>query len=124
MPQIWTIYYISNCRQARPVPKPKFVAIVCFDFQFMGFLINSHIHPYIQARTHLLVGQALVDAASHPFLNANSYVDCNELYEFENSDLGVENFRGPVSVLAKAAIQKAVSSSRTITPRHRKLILT
>jgi hypothetical protein len=123
MPQIWNIYHISNCRQARPSPKPKFVAIVCYDNTFMGFLINFNIHPFIQRRPYLLVGQALIDVANHPFLDADSYIDCNELCEFEDFELNNRNYRGAIGIRAKEAIKKAVSSVRTIAPHYKNLIL-
>jgi hypothetical protein len=123
MPQIWHIYHISNCRHVRPTPKSKFVAIVCHDLKFMGFLINSAIHPYIQQRPYLLVGQAVIDAASHPFLDNDSYADCNELYEFEDVELNNVNHRSVVGLQAKAEIKKAVSLSKTIAPYYKKLIL-
>ena len=123
MPQTWCIYHINNCRHARPIPKPKFVAIVCYDIRYMGFLINSNIHPYIQQRSYLLVGQAVIDVADHQFLNNNSYADCNEIYEFEDFELNTGNFRGIIGANARAEIKKAVSLSRMIAPRYKKLIL-
>ena len=123
MPQIWNIYHINNCRHARPAPKPKFVAIVCHDIEYMGFLINSNIHSYIQRRPYLLNGQALIDVAAHPFLNGDSYADCNELYEFEDSELIGGNCRGAIGIQAKAAIKKAVSLSKGIAPHYQNLIL-
>jgi hypothetical protein len=123
MPQIWNIYHINNCRHARPAPKPKFVAIVCFDVQFYGFLINSNIHPYILQRPYLLVGQALIDVASHPFLNADSYADCNEIYEFGDFELNSSNSRGAIGAIAKASIKQSVSLSKTIAPHYKNLIL-
>lgn len=87
----------------------------------MGFLINSHIRSYIQQRPYLLAGQGLIDAANHVFLIADSYADCNELYEFE--DLELDNNRGVIQEQAKKAIKVAVTRSKTIAPYHKKLIL-
>lgn len=123
MPHIWNIYHIENCRHTRPAPKSKFVVIVCSsDSKFRGFLINTRIHPYIKARPELLVCQALIDVASHSFLNSDSYVNCNELFEFERRELN--DPRGAVGLKARKAIKLAVAKSKTIPPFYKKLILT
>jgi hypothetical protein len=122
MPRIWHIYYVDNCRHTRPFPKSKFVVIVCHDSnKFMGFLINTRIHPYIQKRPNLLACQAIIDVANHDFLNVDSYVDCIELYEFEKHEL--KNHRGAVGLKAKEAIKLAVDKSKTITPYYKRLII-
>lgn len=122
MPQLWNIYHIENCRHARPSPKPKFVAIVCHDTKFMGFLINSKIHQFIKKQPDLLASQAVIDAAHHPCLGRDSYADCTELYEFEDSELSSGNYRCPIGVRSKAAIKKAVRQAKTIAPHYRNLI--
>lgn len=121
MPDLWCIYHIKNCRHTRPSPKSKLVAIVCRDSKAMGFLINSNVHPLIQKRHDLLACQAYLESASHPCLNYDSYVDCIDLYEFEDAEL--TNKRGAISERAKEEIMKAVTNSKTIEKRYKKLIL-
>lgn len=121
MPQIWHIYHVESCRHARPAPKSKFVAIVCYHSNFMGFLINTRIHPFIKRRPDLLACQAVIDVANHKFLDCDSYADCIELYEFEKSELN--NHRGIIGSKAKKAIKLAVSKSKTIAPYFKNLII-
>lgn len=120
MPQIWHVYHVAECRHAKPTPKPKFVVIVCRDSKFMGFLINTNIHLYIQKRPELLSCQAVIDKANHNFLNYDSYVDCVDLYEFEDAEL--ISPRGIVATKVKKDILRAVAGARTIEPYYKRLI--
>ena len=120
MAYLWRFYYISYCFQARPAPKPKFVVLVCKDTKYMGFLVNSGIHSFIQRQPDLLCCQILVKNFDYKFLDHNSYIDCSELFEFDDSDL--ISPRDPVSNITKKAIQKAVSNAKTIPPYYKKLI--
>ena len=121
MPDIWHVYHVQNCSHVRPTPKNKYVAIVCRDLTPRGFLINSSIHKYIQNRPDLLVCQAVIEEASHKCLSRDSYVDCINLYEFEDAEL-IEDY-GPISKQAMARIKEAVNNSKTIEVRYKKLIL-
>lgn len=117
----WYIYHVQNCTHAKPLPKNKYVAIVCKDLKFMGFLINTEIRPYVKNRPHLLICQAVIEKSNHHCLSRDSYVDCTTLYPFEDSDL-LERHDN-ISKQAKAEIQKAVTNSKTIEKRYRELIL-
>lgn len=121
MPDIWHIYHVQNCSHVRPTPKNKYVAIVCRDLAPMGFLINSSIRKYIQNRPNLLASQAVIEESNHKCLSRDSYVDCIDLYEFEDTEL-VEDY-GPISKQAMIRIKEAVDNSKTIEVRYKKLIL-
>lgn len=121
MPDIWHVYHVQNCRYARPIPKNKYVAIVCKDLTPMGFLINTGIHKYIQNRPDLLICQAIIEESNHKCLSHDSYVNCIDLYEFKDKEL-IEDY-GPISTQAIARIKEAVNNSKTIEVRYKKLIL-
>ena len=87
----------------------------------MGFLINSTISKYIQNRPHLLICQALIEESNNKCLSRDSYADCIDLYEFEDTEL-IEYY-DPISKQAMARIKEAVKSSKTIEVRYKKLIL-
>ena len=87
----------------------------------MGFLINSGIHKYIQNRPGLLASQAVIEESNHKCLSHDSYVDCIDLYEFEDTEL-VDDY-GPISEQAMIRIKEAVDNSKTIEVRYKKLIL-
>jgi len=120
MVALWHIYHVKNCRHAKPVPKDKFVVIVCRDTQAMGFFINTEINSLIMNRPELLACQVIIKASDHRCLNWNSYVDCNELFPFEDAELSVRN---SVVKQTRDAIKSAVNISETLEARHRKLIL-
>lgn len=121
MSSIWRVYHVKDCSHARPIPKDKFVAIVCKDLKRMGFFINTKVHPYIQNHPDLLACQAVIEAENHSFLDYNSYVDCIDLYQFEDAVL-VDDC-GPISKQAKLEIKRAVANSKLLEKRHRELIL-
>ena len=121
MPAVWRIYHVENCSHTRPAPKDKFVAIVCRDLKLMGFLINSNVNRYIQKHPDLLACQAIIEASNHSCLGHDSYVDCVDLYSFEDAELA--DGRDPISKQARAKIEKAVANSKTIETRYKKLIL-
>jgi hypothetical protein len=121
MPDAWCIYHVNNCIYAKPKPKNKFVVIVCTTPYYMGFLINSKIHPFIMKRPDLLCGQVKIRASNYQFLSRDSYIDCIDLYQFKRTDL--IDFRTSVNIITKAEILKAVKNSKTIETRYQKIIL-
>ena len=121
MPDTWCIYHVKNCSHTRPVPKDKFVVIVCRDSTCMGFLINTRIHPFILKQPELLKSQVKIKVSDYNFLDYDSHIDCKDLYDFEDEEL--LDRRVPVNIITKAEIRKAIGDSATIEPRYQKLIL-
>jgi len=120
-PKAWFIYFVPNCSYTRPQPKDKLVIIVCRDQYPWGFLINSEIDPWIQIHPEMLACQAHVKATEHPCLAYDSYVDCIDLFRFDDFEL--TNVRDEVSKKAKKSILEAVGVSKTISRGHKRLIL-
>ena len=118
---VWQIYFVPHCQHTRPDPKPKLVVVVCIGARPMGFLINTNIDTWIQIDPAKLATQALILAAEHSCLKYDSHVDCLDLYPFDESEL--TNKRDPISPTAKASIKTAVSNSKTIVTKFKKLIL-
>lgn len=118
---VWQIYFVSRCQHTRPKPKPKLVIVVCVGSRPMGFLINTNIDHWIQIDPVKLATQAIILAEEHPCLEYDSYVDCHELFPFDESEL--TNKRDPISPTAKASIKTAVSNSKALVTKHKKLIL-
>ena len=117
---LWRFYYVRNCRHARPVPKDKFIAIVCSTPKPMGFLVNTDIHPFIKSMPHLLSGQVSISATEYEFLDHDSYIDCVNLYSFEWSELTSE--RQHINDGTGAQIRGAVAISETIIEMMIKII--
>lgn len=119
MLDVWRIYYDSNCRHTTP-QKPKLVVIVCISTQPMGFLINTDIPRFIKNNPELLLGQIVIKTADYNCLSHDSYIDCTQLYPFENAIL---ESRDCVNNKTKMAIKMAVSASVTIERCYKKIIL-
>jgi hypothetical protein len=95
--------------------------VVCVAATPLGFLINTHIDHWIQIDPAKLSTQARILAAEHKCLDYDSYVDCLELFPFDESEL--TNKRDPVSPAAKADIQAAVTNSKALVTKFKRLIL-
>lgn len=121
MPTTWCIYHVENCSHVRPIPKNKFVAIVCRDSKFRGFLINTEINLYILERPVLLMCQIDIRVSDYRFLDHDSYINCVDLFPFEDNEL--LNLRCDINIMTKAEIKKAVKDSGLIEGRYEKLIL-
>jgi len=63
------------------ITKPKFLVLVAADDpEFLTFIVNSEVHPFVAKRPHLLQCQVVIDAASHSFLRTDSHVVCHEVW--------------------------------------------
>jgi len=121
MPDTWCIYHVKNCSHTRPSPKDKFVVIVCRDSTCRGFFINTRVHSFILKQPELLKSQVKIKVSDYNFLDYDSYIDCKDLYDFEDKEL--LDRRVPVNIITKAEIKKAVKGSKTIETRYQNLIL-
>jgi len=121
MPSVWCIYHVKKYRYAKPKPKDKFVIIALRDTKPWGFFINTDIRQFVQNRPELLACQVSIKASSHKCLSYDSYVDCTELFPFEDTEL--TDIRDKVDKQTQAEIKKAVAISKTLVVRHQKIIL-
>jgi len=121
MPRMWCIYHVKKSRHTKPIPKDKFVIIVCIDTNPWGFFINTGINQFIQKRPELLACQVSIKAASHECLDYDSYVDCTDLLPFEDTEL--TDIKDKVDQQTQSEIKKAVAKSKTLVVRHKKIIL-
>jgi len=67
------------CQFTTP-PKNKHLLLVSIYPRPLLFMVNSHIHPYIESRAYLKSCQVLLPASKNWFLAHDSYVDCREAY--------------------------------------------
>ena len=121
MPDLWCIYHVKNDIHAVPRPKNKFVAIVCVDPGCIGFFINSEIAPFILHNPELLKHQVKIQMSKYRFLNDDSYIDCNDPYEYRKREL--KEYIEPINTVTKAKIIKAITNSKVVPPRYQKMIL-
>jgi hypothetical protein len=119
MPAIWHIYHVKNCRHTTP-PKDKLVVIACVSVKCMGFFINTDISNFVKNRPHLSECQVVIKASDHKCLKYDSYVDCANIYAFEDAELS--DIRDSVNNQAKTKIKAAVALSKTIEGCYKKII--
>ena len=118
--RLWYIYLVENCVHTTPI-KIKFVIIACLDERPMGFLINSAINDFIINRPNLSACQAAITGDEHRILKRNSYVDCSNIYPFDDWEL--RRRHDAVSANAKYQLVRAVGQCLILPRRYKNLIL-
>lgn len=68
-------------------PHDKFVLVLAISPKAYFAFINSRITDFAQARPALRKAQVVIDAASHKFLNYDSYLDCADTFYQGETDL-------------------------------------
>jgi hypothetical protein len=59
--------------------KNKYLVVASVESECSAFVVNSRVHPFVEARPELAVCQVRLDAARHPFLQRDSWVGCHEV---------------------------------------------
>lgn len=116
---VWCFSHVRNTCYTIP-RKDKFVLIVCKDSNCMGFLVNTTISQFIRNRPYMLACQVALKASDYWFLRHDSYLDCSQLFSFDDDDL--LDGRGPITDQTKAEVKKAVAIATTIEQRYQNLI--
>jgi hypothetical protein len=118
MVNTWYIYHVENCQYTTPV-KNKYIAIVCFNPNPHGFIINSKISPFIQKRPELLACQVPISVEKYGFLGHDSYINCSNILSFKESQLkSIQKIQNNT----RNDIKKVVSTTKLIAPIYKKLI--
>jgi hypothetical protein len=86
----------------------------------MGFLINSKISNWLRKRPGLLICEVSISAAEHTCLRYDSFVDCRDLFSFNDWEI---KRRVAVSEQAKIAILQAIRDCPTIERKYKAAIL-
>ncbi len=119
MIQAWQVYFIYNCRLTDP-PKDKFVIITCFNPNPCGFFINTELTQFTKNSPRLRPCHILIAAIEHPFLQYDSWVDCQDVKSFQEAELF--SLRGTVSASTKQAVLNAVEICPVLRRRFKNLI--
>lgn len=101
--------------------KEKFLVLVADDDpEYLTFVVNSEINPFIVSRQHLLQCQVAIDAANHVFLDHDSHVACHEIRAMKREDVlkalmaDPNGIKGEVSADVRNQIVAAVKFAKTI----------
>ena len=103
------------------ITKPKFLVLVAADNpDFLTFIINSEINPFIENRPHLFQCQVKLDVNNHDFLQHDSYAACHQVWPIRKEDVvqallaDMSRFKGEISNDVRSLIVAAVTSAKTI----------
>lgn len=111
--------------------KEKFLVLVADDDpEYLTFIVNSEINPFIANRPHLMQCQVEIDAANHNFLDHDSHVACHEIRAIKREDVikammaDPEGIKGDISADVRSQIVAAVKFARTIEKDKKNHIIT
>jgi len=102
--------------------KNKYLVVASVDAECCTFVVNSRVHPFIEARAELSVYQVKVDAARHEFLRRDSWIACHEVLKLRTdaviaelvADMG--KLKGRIHRDVLNEIAAAVKRAPTLSP--------
>ena len=117
----WEVYECRRCTQSNP-PKDKCVVVVAKQGnKAFGFFINSKPHPLAAKNPKMAATQVLIRPDGYPrLLKHDSYVGCNSLLDFFDSELNRRIVA--LNVETKESILASVAGSVTLTDEQKALI--
>lgn len=103
------------------ITKPKFLVLVVTDEpEYLSFLVNSEINPFIANRPNLLQCQVSIDAESHDFLHHDSHIACHEIFTMKREDVikalmaDPSSIKGVISSVVQDQVIAAVKVAKTL----------
>lgn len=103
------------------VTKQKFLVLVADDDpEYLTFVVNSEINPFISNKQHLLQCQVTIDAGNHNFLDHDSHIACHEVLPMKREEVikslmaDPSAIKGAVSPDVRSQIVAAVKFAKTI----------
>lgn len=103
------------------ITKEKYLVLVADDDpEYLTFIVNSDINPFIANKPHLMQCQVSIDAANHTFLDYDSHVACHEVLPMKREEVikslmgNPAGIKGKVSPDVRGQIAAAVKFAKTI----------
>lgn len=101
--------------------KNKFLVVASVETECCAFVVNSRVHPFIEARADLAVCQVRLDAARHPFLRRDSWIACHQLLTLRTGAVVVEllddmsRIKGVVHAAVREEMAAAIKRAPTLS---------
>lgn len=101
--------------------KNKFLVVASVEAECCTFVVNSRVHPFVEARPELSVCQVRLDAARHEFLRRDSWIACHSVLTLRTdavvADLAADmnRFKGSVHRDVLDEIAAAVKRAPTLS---------
>jgi len=114
--------------------KNKFLVVASVESDCCTFVVNSRVHPFVEARAELAVCQVRLDAARHEFLRRDSWIACHAVLKLRTdavvADLiaDMNRFKGRVhrdvldeiaAAVKRAPTLPAAEQARLVESLHR-----
>jgi hypothetical protein len=103
------------------ITKGKYLVLVADDDpEYLTFIVNSDINPFIANKPHLLQCQVAIDVANHDFFDYDSHVACHEVLPMKREEVikslmsNPAGIKGNVSTDVRGQIAAAVKFAKTI----------
>jgi len=109
--------------------RPKYLVVAYVDRECCTFIINSQIHPFIEAHPSLAVCQVKIDAARHSYLRRDSYIACHQVLRLPTAKVIAElaadlsRIKGNLHAEVVAEVVAAVKRAPTLSPAEQTRIV-
>ena len=102
--------------------KPKFLVVAHVDHECTTFVVNSQVHPFVEAHQALSVCQVKMDSARHPFLRHDSHIACHQVLRLPTAKVVAEivadmsRLKGQLHADVLSEVVAAVKRAPTLSP--------
>lgn len=102
--------------------RSKYLVVARVDDECCAFIVNSQIHPFVQAHPTLSVCQVRIDAARHAFLDHDSYIACHEVLRLPTAGViselvtDLSRIKGRLHTEVLVEVVAAVKRAPTLSP--------
>ncbi|OGA37206.1 MAG: hypothetical protein A3G24_00295 [Betaproteobacteria bacterium RIFCSPLOWO2_12_FULL_62_13] len=102
--------------------RPKYLVVAHVEHECCTFIVNSRVHPFIEAHPTLAVCQVKGDAARHPHLRHDSHIACHEVLRLPTAKVIAElaadlsRIKGKLHPEVVTEVVAAVKRAPTLSP--------
>ena len=102
--------------------RSKYLVVAHVDRECCTFIVNSRVHPFIEAHATLAVCQVKIDAARHAYLSRDSYIACHQILRLPTGKVITElaadlsRIKGTLHAEVLAEVIAAVKRAPTLSP--------
>jgi len=117
----WDIFWVQNCRHSTP-PKDKFVLIISTAPRILGFFLNSNPPKNLDPNSkdaNCYAGISERDTEPRFLPPRNGLVGCDQLFEFEHSELPPSARRGVLAPGARRRVRNAAQKCPRLKRPHK-----
>ena len=117
----WKVYYVYNCKHTTP-PKNKYVLTFKYQKgQYLGLFINSKMTRFASTNRRIRPCIVKVKAISNPFLKYASYINCESVHIYDDSEL--IHLKGHVCEVTQSHVVKAIMACPTMQLKWKGFLL-